>query len=90
MNNECYALSAVKAKLHEHILCNSKELDKQIAATANEVEKLSLKSTFGWELQTSFPSVSFYYSVHEFFGLSPKFSNNAYSHYCHVCESLHY
>ncbi|QHO45652.1 hypothetical protein HN51_014470 [Arachis hypogaea] len=57
VNNECYAISAIKVKLHEHILHNSQELDKQIADTVNEVEKLNLKSTFGWELETSFPHV---------------------------------
>lgn len=90
VNNECYTLSAIKAKLHEHILHDSKELDKQIAVTVNDVEKLSLKSTFGWELETSFCEVSCYYSVHDFFGLLLKFPNNAYSYYCHICESLHY
>ncbi|MED6184950.1 hypothetical protein PIB30_052383 [Stylosanthes scabra] len=57
VNNECYAISAIKAKLHEHILHNSLELGKQIVDTVNEVEKLDLKSTFGWELETSFPHV---------------------------------
>ncbi|MED6184954.1 hypothetical protein PIB30_052387 [Stylosanthes scabra] len=57
VTNECFALSAIRAKLHEHIIRNSKDLDKRIAATVNEVEKLSVKSTFGWELDTSFPNV---------------------------------
>ncbi|MED6180145.1 hypothetical protein PIB30_007656 [Stylosanthes scabra] len=57
VNNECYAISAIKAKLHEHILHNSPELGKQIADTVNEVEKLDIKSTFGWELETSFSHV---------------------------------
>ncbi|MED6180148.1 hypothetical protein PIB30_007658 [Stylosanthes scabra] len=57
VTNECFALSAIRAKLHEHIIRNSKDLDKRIAATVNEVEKLYVKSTFGWELDTSFPNV---------------------------------
>ncbi|MED6203639.1 hypothetical protein PIB30_001337 [Stylosanthes scabra] len=57
VTNVCFALSAIRAKLHEHIIHNSKDLDKRIAATVNEVEKLSVKSTFGWELDTSFPNV---------------------------------
>ncbi|XP_057720974.1 endoribonuclease Dicer homolog 2-like [Arachis stenosperma] len=57
VTNECFALSAIRAKLHEHIIRDSKELDKRIAATVNEVEKLSVKSTFGWELDICFPNV---------------------------------
>ncbi|RDX61562.1 Endoribonuclease Dicer-like 2 [Mucuna pruriens] len=53
VNNECYALSAIKAKLHKHILCGS-VVENQIAATMKGVEKLSLESTFGWELETYF------------------------------------
>ncbi|KAJ1413779.1 Ribonuclease III domain [Sesbania bispinosa] len=56
VNNECYALSAIKAKLHEHILCDS-QVEKQIAATVKSVEKLPLESTFGWELETHFSQV---------------------------------
>lgn len=56
VNNECYALSAIKAKLHEHILCNS-VVANRIATTVEGVEKLSLKSTFGWELETYFCEV---------------------------------
>ncbi|XP_020210945.1 endoribonuclease Dicer homolog 2 isoform X2 [Cajanus cajan] len=52
-NNECYALSAIKAQLHEHILCDPVVANK-IADTVKGVEKLSLESTFGWELETYF------------------------------------
>ncbi|TKY61271.1 Endoribonuclease Dicer-like 2 [Spatholobus suberectus] len=53
VNNECYALSAIKAKLHEHILCDSVVASK-IEDTIKGVEELSLESTFGWELETYF------------------------------------
>ncbi|XP_047178314.1 endoribonuclease Dicer homolog 2-like [Vigna umbellata] len=52
-NNECYALSAIKAKLHEHILCDP-VVAKNIEKTMKGVENLSLDSTFGWELETYF------------------------------------
>ncbi|KAL2344957.1 hypothetical protein Fmac_006242 [Flemingia macrophylla] len=56
VNNECYALSAVKAKLHEHILYDS-AVENKIAETVKGVENLSLESTFGWELETYFCEV---------------------------------
>ena len=58
VNNECYARSAIKAKLHKHILHTSHKLHKEIVATLNNFEKLSSESTFGWESETSFPKVS--------------------------------
>ncbi|XP_040999422.1 endoribonuclease Dicer homolog 2-like [Juglans microcarpa x Juglans regia] len=57
VNNECYARSAVKFGLHEHILRDSQELDKQIVITSNNFEKLSSKSTFGWDAETTFTKV---------------------------------
>lgn len=57
VNNECYALSAIKAKLHKHILCDS-VVRKNIEKTMKGVENLSLESTFGWELETYFCPVS--------------------------------
>ncbi|XP_040999401.1 endoribonuclease Dicer homolog 2-like [Juglans microcarpa x Juglans regia] len=57
VNNECYARSAVKFGLHKHILRDSQELDKQIAKTSINFEKLSLKSTFGWDAETTFTEV---------------------------------
>ncbi|KAK7338041.1 hypothetical protein VNO77_18638 [Canavalia gladiata] len=56
VNNEHYALRAVKAKLHEHILCDF-VVETQIADTVKSVEKLSLESAFGWELETYFCKV---------------------------------
>ncbi|KAK7285829.1 hypothetical protein RJT34_20611 [Clitoria ternatea] len=56
VNNECYTLSAIKGKLNEHILCG-REVEKRIEATMKGVERLSLESTFGWELETYFSEV---------------------------------
>ncbi|KAK3028012.1 hypothetical protein RJ639_040011, partial [Escallonia herrerae] len=57
VNNDCYAQSAVKAGLHQHILHASSELCRHITATVHQFEQLSLESTFGWESETSFPKV---------------------------------
>ncbi|KAK3016706.1 hypothetical protein RJ639_005644, partial [Escallonia herrerae] len=57
VNNDCYAQSAVRAGLHQHILHASSELHGHITATVHQVELLSLESTFGWESETSFPKV---------------------------------
>ncbi|XP_024024528.1 endoribonuclease Dicer homolog 2 isoform X2 [Morus notabilis] len=57
VNNDCYALSAVKAGLQKHILYTSHQLHKEIANTIINFEKLSSESTFGWESETSFPKV---------------------------------
>ena len=57
VNNDCYALSAVKAGLHKHILHTSHQLHKEIVATVSNFDKLSLESTFGWETESSFPKV---------------------------------
>jgi hypothetical protein len=56
-NNDCYARSAVKSKLHKHILHTSRELHRHIVETVNNFEKLSSESTFGWESETTFPKV---------------------------------
>ncbi|KAK3028008.1 LOW QUALITY PROTEIN: hypothetical protein RJ639_040007, partial [Escallonia herrerae] len=57
VNNDCYAQSAVKAGLHQHILHASSELHRHITATVHQFEQLSLESTFGWESETSLPKV---------------------------------
>ncbi|KAK3016702.1 hypothetical protein RJ639_005640 [Escallonia herrerae] len=57
VNNDCYAQSAVKAGLHQHILHASSELRRHITETVYQFELLSLESTFGWESETSFPKV---------------------------------
>ncbi|RVW27130.1 Endoribonuclease Dicer-like 2 [Vitis vinifera] len=57
VNNDCYAQSAVKAKLHQHILHSSQELHRHIVVTVGNFDKLPLESTFGWESESSFPKV---------------------------------
>ncbi|BBH07245.1 dicer-like 2, partial [Prunus dulcis] len=56
VNNDCYALSAVKAGLHKHILA-SDNVDNDIANTVNNFGRLSIESTFGWEIETYFSEV---------------------------------
>ncbi|XP_027348830.1 endoribonuclease Dicer homolog 2-like [Abrus precatorius] len=56
VNNECYTLSAIKAELDEHIICDS-VVKNQIAKTMKGVENISLESTFGWELETYYCEV---------------------------------
>ncbi|KAL7252377.1 hypothetical protein ACSBR1_007043 [Camellia fascicularis] len=57
VNNDCYAQSAVKFGLHKHILHASQSLHKDIVATVQNFEQLSLDTTFGWESETTFPKV---------------------------------
>ncbi|OMO99607.1 hypothetical protein CCACVL1_03710 [Corchorus capsularis] len=57
VNNDCYALSAVKFGLNKHILHTSRKLHKDIAETVESFMELSLESTFGWESDSSFPKV---------------------------------
>lgn len=79
VNNECYALSAIKAKLDEHILCDS-VVKNNIAQTMEGVKNLSLESTFGWELETYFCQVSCLI----FQCITSSNPNNVYSHYWHI------
>ncbi|KAI3507011.1 hypothetical protein L1887_21716 [Cichorium endivia] len=57
VNNDCYAQAAVKVELHKHILHGSQNLHRDIVNTVHDFDNLSLKSTFGWESETSFPKV---------------------------------
>ncbi|XP_019181103.1 PREDICTED: endoribonuclease Dicer homolog 2-like [Ipomoea nil] len=57
VNNTCYALSLVKAGLHNHILHSSTALQILISNAVQDIEQSSASSTFGWELETSFPKV---------------------------------
>ncbi|KAE8698887.1 Endoribonuclease Dicer-like protein 2 [Hibiscus syriacus] len=57
VNNNCYALSAVKTGLHKHILHASQKLHKDIKETVQSFHESSLEYTFGWESQKSFPKV---------------------------------
>lgn len=58
VNNNCYALSSVKAGLHNHILHSSSALQSLIAKAVQDIKQSSFSSTFGWELEASFPKVS--------------------------------
>ncbi|KAE8688002.1 Endoribonuclease Dicer-like protein 2 [Hibiscus syriacus] len=57
VNNNCYALSAVKSELHKHILHGSQKLHKDIKETVQSFRDSSLEYTFGWESEKSFPKV---------------------------------
>lgn len=58
VNNDCYAISAVRKGLHKHILHLSQKLHKDIVVTVKNLENYSSESTFGWESEVSFPKVS--------------------------------
>lgn len=58
VNNDCYAMSAIKVQLHKHVLHASQELHKHIAATLDKFDEQSALQTFGWESKASFPKVS--------------------------------
>ncbi|KEH42074.1 endoribonuclease dicer-like protein [Medicago truncatula] len=57
VNNDCYAMSAIKVQLHKHVLHASQELHKHIAATLDKFDEQSSSQTFGWESEASFPKV---------------------------------
>nr|XP_004486471.1 endoribonuclease Dicer homolog 2 isoform X1 [Cicer arietinum] len=57
VNNDCYAMSAIKVQLHKHVLHASQELHKHIVATLDKFDEVSSSSTFGWESEASFPKV---------------------------------
>ncbi|XP_051121429.1 endoribonuclease Dicer homolog 2 isoform X2 [Andrographis paniculata] len=57
VNNECYALSAIKAGLYKHVLHTSQVLHKQIVHSVRKFKESGMASTFGWESETTFPKV---------------------------------
>ncbi|KAL2341556.1 hypothetical protein Fmac_009496 [Flemingia macrophylla] len=57
VNNDCYALSAIKHGLHKHVLHASQELHKDIAVTLDNFDKFFSSSTFGYESEISPPKV---------------------------------
>nr|GMD77743.1 endoribonuclease Dicer homolog 2-like [Ipomoea batatas] len=57
VNNTCYALSSVKAGLHNHILHSCTALQSLINDAVQDINQSSASSTFGWELEASFPKV---------------------------------
>jgi endoribonuclease Dicer len=48
VNNDCYAMSAIKVQLHKHVLHTSQELHKHIVAILCQYDELSSSSTFGY------------------------------------------
>ncbi|XP_039686333.1 endoribonuclease Dicer homolog 2 isoform X2 [Medicago truncatula] len=56
VNNDCYAMSAIKVQLHKHVLHASQELHKHIVATLDKFDDQS-SSSFGWESEATFPKV---------------------------------
>ena len=58
VNNDCYALSAVREGLYKHIRHASQKLHKDIDSTVANCKNLPFESTFGWESEISFPKVS--------------------------------
>ncbi|KAK4744261.1 hypothetical protein SAY87_010573 [Trapa incisa] len=57
VNNDCYALSAVKVGLHKHLLHASQTLHRDIANTVRNSHKFAAEFTYGWESDISFPKV---------------------------------
>ncbi|PKI45105.1 hypothetical protein CRG98_034489 [Punica granatum] len=59
VNNDCYALAAVKVGLHKHLLHDSNALQRDIANTLRNSDKFAPAFTYGWESETSFPKKVF-------------------------------
>ncbi|KAK6144956.1 hypothetical protein DH2020_021776 [Rehmannia glutinosa] len=57
VNNDCYAHSAIKAELHQHILHLSPDLHRHIVETVSKFKEENSVATFGWESETTFPKV---------------------------------
>ncbi|XP_065874496.1 endoribonuclease Dicer homolog 2-like isoform X2 [Euphorbia lathyris] len=58
VNNDSYAICALRKGLHKHILHASQKLRKDIDNTVTDLESFSSSSsTFGWDLEISFPKV---------------------------------
>ncbi|XP_047956209.1 endoribonuclease Dicer homolog 2 isoform X1 [Salvia hispanica] len=57
VNNDCYALSAIKAGLHKQVLHLSPDLHRHVAETVDKAEDLRLVETFGWESEANLPKV---------------------------------
>ncbi|XP_057788683.1 endoribonuclease Dicer homolog 2-like isoform X1 [Salvia miltiorrhiza] len=55
VNNDCYALSAIKAGLHKQILHLSPDLHRHIAETMGK--DLQSVETYGWESEMTLPKV---------------------------------
>ncbi|GFP90070.1 endoribonuclease dicer homolog 2 [Phtheirospermum japonicum] len=57
VNNDCYALSSIKAELHKHLLHLSPDLHRHIVETVSKFKELNLDTTFGWESESTYPKV---------------------------------
>ncbi|KAH6801617.1 dicer-like 2 [Perilla frutescens var. frutescens] len=57
VNNDCYALSAIRAGLHKNILHLSPDLHRHISETIHKSDELQSVETFGWESETTLPKV---------------------------------
>ncbi|KAL5723260.1 hypothetical protein ACHQM5_006678 [Ranunculus cassubicifolius] len=57
VNNDCYALAAIKSGLHKHILHMSSLLHEQMKNFMASNDHLLLVDTCGWESETSVPKV---------------------------------
>jgi hypothetical protein len=59
VNNDCYALCALKVRLHNHVRHASAELEQHITAAVDKFNKQFPSQTFGWESNTLLPKVKF-------------------------------
>ncbi|RAL54476.1 hypothetical protein DM860_001604 [Cuscuta australis] len=57
VNNDCYALCAIKFGLQKQILHFSTDLQRHITNAVESVERLGVSSTFGWSSEISLPKV---------------------------------
>ncbi|WCJ38880.1 dicer-like 2 [Euphorbia peplus] len=57
VNNDTYALCALRKGLHKHILHASQKLRKDIDSIVTDLESFSSPSTSGWDSEISFPKV---------------------------------
>ncbi|KAL3650103.1 hypothetical protein CASFOL_006506 [Castilleja foliolosa] len=57
VNNDCYALSSIKAELHKHLLHLSPDLHRHIVETVSKFKELNSTATFGWESESAYPKV---------------------------------
>lgn len=57
VNNDCYALAAIKSGLHKHVLHMSSLLQEQIMNFMASNDHLLLVDTCGWESETIVPKV---------------------------------
>ena len=81
VNNDCYALSALREGLNKDILHASHDLHKHIAKTIEAFKKFSSETIFGWESETSFPKVSHLWTATCFLHVKNVFPLNRHMHF---------